>query len=122
MLTSQVASTAGDELPDMPIEPSLIREGNPVARGAILTQSEDRKLSSGIWSCGPGKFEWTYGWDEFIHVLEGEVEIIEEETGKNILLRPGDTAHFPLGMKVHWHVKKHVRKFFVLRTPEAFEL
>ncbi|MCH2211837.1 MAG: cupin domain-containing protein [Fuerstiella sp.] len=121
-LSLQVASGVRDELPDMPIPPSLIVEGNPVARGAVLTQSEDRKISSGIWSCEPGKFEWTYDWDEFIHVLEGEVEITADETERIILLRSGDTAHFPLGMKAQWHVKKRVRKFFVIRTPEPFAL
>jgi len=25
-------------------------------------------------------------------------------------------------MKTHWHVKQAVRKFFVIRTPEPFEL
>jgi uncharacterized cupin superfamily protein len=31
-------------------------------------------------------------------------------------------AHFPLGLKAHWHVKQAIRKFFVIRTPEPFEL
>jgi uncharacterized cupin superfamily protein len=31
-------------------------------------------------------------------------------------------AHFPLGMKTHWHVKKAVRKYFVIRTADALEL
>jgi len=121
-LTIQSAATPTDELPDMPIEPSWIKSGNPVARGTVLTQSEDKKVSSGLWSCEPGEFEWTFGWDEFVHVLEGEVDITEDGTDNTITLRPGDMAHFPLGMKAHWHVKQAVRKFFVIRTPEPFEL
>jgi len=36
------------ELPDMPIEPSWILEGNPRARGTVLVQSTD-KLLSGVY-------------------------------------------------------------------------
>ncbi len=121
-LTLQVAATPAGELPDMPIEPSWIKEGNPVARGTVLTQSEDKQVSSGLWACEPGKFEWTFGWDEFVHLLEGEVDITEDGTDNTVTLRPGDMAHFPLGMKTHWHVKEAVRKFFVIRTPEPLEL
>ncbi|MBC8355731.1 MAG: DUF861 domain-containing protein [Planctomycetes bacterium] len=109
-------------LPDMPIEPSWIKGGNPVARGMIATQSGDKRVSSGMWSCEPGTFEWTFAWDEFVHVLEGEVDIVEDGTESVLTLRAGDLAHFPLGMKTHWHVKQPVRKFFVIRTPEPLEL
>ena len=110
------------ELPDMPIEPSWIQEGNPVAKGTILMQSDDKKVSNGYWTCEPGKFEWTFGWDEFVHVLEGEVDMNEDGTDNTITLTPGMAAHFPLGMKTHWHVKKAVRKYFVIRTADALEL
>ena len=118
----QTASPNSEPLPPMPIEPSWIKDGNPVARGTVLTQSADKKVSSGLWSCEPGKFEWTFGWDEFVHVLEGEVEITEDGTDNIVTLQAGDMAHFALGMKTHWHVKTAVRKFFVIRTPEPFEL
>ena len=120
--TLQTTSTSVGELQDMPIDPSWIKEGNPVARGTVVSQSEDKKVSSGLWSCEPGKFEWTFSWDEFVHVMEGEVDITEEETGNMITLRSGDMTHFPRGMKTYWHVKQAVRKFFVIRTPEPFEL
>ena len=120
--TIQTAPANTEQLPEMPIEPSWITEGDPVARGTILTQSADKRVSSGLWSCQPGKFEWTFSWDEFIHVLEGDVEIREAGTDNSVTLRAGDMAHFPLGMKTHWHVKQAVRKFFVVRTPEPLEL
>ena len=120
--TLQSAETPAGTLPDMPIEPSWIKEGNPVARGAVLTQSADKRVSSGLWSCEPGQFEWTFSWDEFVHVLEGEVDITAEGSEHTQTLRAGDMAHFPLGTKAHWHVKQAIRKFFVIRTPEPFEL
>lgn len=120
--TLQSAVTPAGALPDMPIEPSWITDGNPVARGTVLTQSADKRVSSGLWSCEPGQFDWTFSWDEFVHVLEGEVDITAEGSDHTQTLRAGDMAHFPLGMKAHWHVKQAVRKFFVIRTPEPFEL
>jgi len=118
----QAVSTPDGTLPDMPIDPSWIKEGDPIARGTVLNQCEDKRVSSGIWSCEPGKFEWTFAWDEFVHVLAGEADITEDGTRNTVTLRAGDMVHFPLGMKAHWHVKQPFRKFFVIRTPEPFEL
>ena len=120
-LTIQAAAAASGELPDMPIEPSWILAGAPRARGTVLLQSEDKLVSSGLWSCSAGKFKWEFGWDEFVHVLEGEVTITEEG-GETYTLRPGDSAHFPIGLKTEWHVPVAVRKFFTLRTPAPLEV
>lgn len=117
----QIAKTPGDPLPDMPLDPAQITEGNPVARGTVSHQSADKKVSSGFWMCSEGKFDWDFTWDEFVRVIEGEVTITEED-GDSYDLGPNDTAHFSNGLKTHWHVTKAVRKFFVIRTPEPFEL
>ncbi len=119
----EMVTASGPEgpLPDMPIDAELITAGNPVARGAILNQSADRTLSSGLWTCEPGEFDWAYTWDEFVYIFAGEVTITEEG-GKSYTVGPGDMAHFPLGLKAHWRVVKAVRKFFVLKTPEPLEL
>ena len=120
-LVIKAAKTPQGTLPPMPIEPSWIKKGNPVARGTILLQSADQRVSSGLWSCEPGEFEWTFSWDEFTHLLEGEVTIAEAG-GESYTMRPGDMAHFPIGLKTHWQVKKTVRKFFVIRTPEPLKI
>ena len=109
------------ELPAMPIEPTWIQEGEPIARGTVLTQSRDKCVSSGFWECTAGKFQWTFGWDEFVYVIEGQVTITEEG-GATHTLRAGDIAHFPLGLTTYWHVPEFVKKFFTIRTPEPFEL
>ena len=115
------ASEPQGPLPDMPIDPELITAGNPEARGAVLNQSTDKTLSSGLWTCEPGEFDWSYTWDEFVYVVEGEATITEEG-GTSYDVGPGDMAHFPIGLKAHWHVKKALRKFFVLKTPGPLEL
>ena len=72
-LAIQSVGAVTGELSDMPIEPSWIEDGDPVARGDVLVQSSDKLLSSGLWSCTTGKFRWEFGWDEFVHILEGRV-------------------------------------------------
>jgi uncharacterized cupin superfamily protein len=120
-LTIKKADASQAPLPEMPIEPSWIVEGSPEARGTVLLQSEDKLVSSGLWSCTAGRFRWEFGWDEFVHILEGEATITEEG-GNTCTLRPGDSAHFPLGLKTQWHVPEFVKKTFTIRTPEAFNL
>jgi uncharacterized cupin superfamily protein len=117
----QHVAAPAEPWPDMPLLPSQIQGGRPVARGTILTQSEDLKISSGLWSCEPGQFTWTFTWDEFVRVLEGEVTITEND-GESYKLRAGDLAHFPIGMTTRWDVSKTIKKFFVIRTPEPLKL
>src|SRR5262245_60106235 len=100
---------APSPLPPLPIDPAWIQEGAPSACGCILMQSQDKFLSSGFWTCTAGKFRWTFSWDEFVHVLEGEVTI-REEGGATHTLKAGDVAHFPRGLTTYWHVPKFVRK------------
>ncbi len=114
------AATAGD-LPDMPIQPEWILDGTPEARGTVLIQSADKLVSHGLWSCTAGRFNWTFSWDEFVYILEGEVTI-REEGGATHTLGAGDSAHFPIGLKTEWSVPRFVKKVFTLRTPEPFEL
>jgi len=122
-LCIQASTAPSNPLPDMPIEPSWITEGKPIARGAMLNQSDDKKVSNGFWSCTEGKFDWTFAWDEFVTILEGQVIITEAgDGGRTYTLNVGDAAHFPLGLKSHWHVTEPVKKYFVVRTPEPLEL
>ena len=107
-------------LPDMPLEAEQIKEGNPVSRGMIAMQSEDKKMSTGFWECSKGTFEWIYTWDESVYILEGEVEV-SEEGGKSYSLKPGDITHFPKGIKTLWCVIQPVKKMFVVRTSEPLE-
>ena len=59
-LAIQTGSFLVENLPDMPLEESQITSGNPIARGTIAYQSEDKKVSSGYWSCTLGEFDWEY--------------------------------------------------------------
>lgn len=120
-LTTVIAETPPETLPPMPLDPENVTDGNPDARGVILVQSADRKVSCGLWQCNPSKFEYTMGWDEIVHMLEGELTITEEG-GKNYTLAPGDVAYFPTGLKIFCQIeKKPVRKVFFVRTAEPLD-
>ena len=70
------ASAPADPLPDMPIDAAKITDGNPVARGVVLNQSADKKLSSGLWTCEPGQFDWLHyiAFDSQGNMYTGEVQ------------------------------------------------
>ena len=112
----QAFSSERRGLPLDPIDPALIEEGAPVARGVTLSRSADGRLSSGLWECSAGAFAWTFWLDEIFLVLDGEARI-REETGAVHDLRQGDVAHFPLGLEVRWEIPRHFRKLFVVRSP-----
>jgi uncharacterized protein len=92
-----------------PINPDWILEGNPVARNAVLSRSDDTTACTIFWDCTAGKFNWHYGFDETVHILEGSVIVSSENTPPKRLVA-GDVAFFPFGTKAHWHVETYVRK------------
>lgn len=120
-LTARHVRASSEPLPPMPLAPESIREGTPQAFGRILLQSDDKRISSGLWECTPGRFTWDFTWDEFVHVHVGHV-VVTTEDGRRIELRAGDFAAFPRGLKTEWQVLERVRKTFTVRTPEPLEL
>ena len=49
-----------DPLPEMPLDPAQITDGTPIARGTIIYQTADKRVSSGYWSCTEGEFDWEF--------------------------------------------------------------
>lgn len=105
----------------IPIQPEWILQGNPGGKGQLMMQSHDRKQTAGIWECDAGKFEYHYHWHETLRILEGEATM-EDDDGVAHLLRPGDYAHFPMGVKSIWTVPERLKLLFFIVTPEPFEL
>jgi uncharacterized cupin superfamily protein len=97
-----------------PVDASWIKSGTPVFKGTGLSQSADGKFTTGMWSCdGPGTFEWQYGGDEMVCLLEGQVHI--EYLGRHFTLSAGDSAVFHAGTRAVWHVPQYARKVFTLQ-------
>lgn len=102
-------------LRDQPITPAWILDGDPRARAAILTESRDGRMRSGVWECTAGRFEWHFDFDETVQILEGEVHV--EAAGRQITLTAGSSAYFPYGLRTRWHVPAYVKKAFTHRCP-----
>ena len=105
------------DLGEAPITPADVIDGTPVARSTCLTSSADGLVSTHLWDCTAGRFHWTFGVDEIVHILDGEVHVTDD-AGATAILQTGDVAHFPLGSHTIWHVPEYVRKLAVHRTPK----
>jgi uncharacterized protein len=99
-----------------PICASWVLEGNPIARNKLVSVSADGAARSYIWDCTAGRFNWFYGADETIYVIEGGV-VLKDASGAIRRLRAGDTYLFPAGARTEWHVESYIRKFAIIRAP-----
>lgn len=98
------------------VNPAWIKSGTPKFLSAYTSELDSVGVSTGLWSCeGPTVFEWVYGTDETIHVLEGGAEI--EYLGTHLSIGPGDTVFFRSGTKATWTVKDRIYKSWVLHDP-----
>lgn len=98
------------------VSPDWIKSGSPVFHAGQYAESPDKRASSGIWSCeGTSTFEWQFGSDESVLVLEGRVEI--DYLGQHFVLESGSTALFYAGTRATWHVPHYVRKTYMIHYP-----
>ena len=98
------------------VDPSWILAGQPNFRATETARSPDGRTITGLWACdGPTRFEWTFGLDETVHLLEGKVEV--EYLGQRFTLLPGSVATFHAGTKAVWHVPQHAKKVYTLHHP-----
>jgi uncharacterized cupin superfamily protein len=102
-----------DDLVAAPIDPSWILEGNPQARARRLGFVDGSTLFATIWETTPGRFWWSYGTDELVTILDGEVEITPNGDAAPFTLRQGDVVFFPGGQRLQWHVRVHVKKLAI---------
>jgi uncharacterized protein len=100
--------TAVDLAPD-PMDPSWILEGHPEARSRRLFLDPDRSISAVLWDCTAGKFDWHYGGDEIIQIVDGEAELTFPN-GTVTTVRPGDIVYFPGAQVVRFNVPTYIRK------------
>lgn len=110
----QCFSTLGHATGPAASEPSPeVQEG--VSRSRRFLQSFDGKLASGLWETQAGTFTFAFGFDEWVHILEGEVHVTAG--GVTRTLQANDVAFFPAGLKMTWNVPKFVRKVWIHRYP-----
>lgn len=101
-------------LAEAPINPDWIVSGAPRARAGLHSPSIDGRASTHIWDCTEGSFWWTFGDDETVVILEGEVRVTTEQ-GESRVLGQGDIAYFAGGTRALWEVETYVRKIAFCR-------
>ena len=116
MTTFQSVDLDGVVLADAPIDPDWIIDGAPVAQSSEWVTSSDGLTTMAVWSCTAGTFRWTFGCDELVHIIEGEV-VVTGADGNRVRLGPNSAALFPAGSQTTWEVPVFVRKHAILRTP-----
>lgn len=104
------------QCPDWPLQSlgAVTVHGDPRASGKTVFETEDSKITGGIWKCSPGTFDLTFTWDEMALLLEGEL-IIEEFSDRKVQILPGDFFFVPRGAKTRWVVVKPLKKLFFSR-------
>ena len=98
-----------DDFSPAPIDPTWIIEGTPQARSRPLSLAVDGTIKAELWDCSAGRFDWHYGSDELIHILEGGAELTSSR-GSVTRIGPGDIVYFSPGQTVRWHVPEYVKK------------
>jgi hypothetical protein len=88
-------------------------EAAPATRSVARARSVDGLLVSGLWESGPGRRDFKFEFDEWVHILEGEAHVTVR--GETQILRAGDVALFRAGLPMTWDVPEHVRKVWVHR-------
>jgi uncharacterized cupin superfamily protein len=76
------------------------------------TDEEKSKAESWpIWEKEESEFPWEYSDKETCLILEGDVEVTNED-GEKFEFKAGDYVVFPKGMKCTWKIKKGVKKHY----------
>ena len=108
-------ATLVEPLPSINLPDYEVLEGTPNAGGRFTAESADKKACAGFWSCDVGRYEFKFGYDEFVYVIRGEVAVTDLATNETCVLGPGDTAHFPQGVTTIWEIRRPLTKYFVAR-------
>ena len=106
-----------EPLPSISLPQHEILEGTPRAGGLFTAATADNKVTAGFWSCDVGRYQFHFGYDEFVYVIRGEVAVTDLGTQETTVLGPGDTAHFPQGVTTIWEIRRPLLKYFVAREP-----
>lgn len=97
---------------DMPA--NEIESGNPVQRGRVLVEDKMAGLSAGEWDCTAFTSPLlAYPVHEFMHVLEGGLDIIDEH-GHATHIGTNESFAIAKGFRCRWKQTGYMRKFFVI--------
>jgi uncharacterized cupin superfamily protein len=114
---SASSAISDTELSPWPLPEDWILDGEPEARGAVISRSDDSRIIRGLWECSPGSFKWVFSYDETLVVVAGRATV-ELDNGDRVELAPGVMAFFGRGHDARWTVHETLRKGFHADSPD----
>ncbi len=100
--------------------PDRLVTGDPLRTTWEHYANPSGEISCGIWACEVGAWRIAFDEhsDEFFHVLEGRIRIIDAE-GKAIEFGPGEACVIPAGFTGTFEVLEPVKKRYVMVKRKA---
>jgi len=96
------------------IDPDELTAGEPVQRSHNYFTDDTSTVKAGVWDCTPMTTKLApYDVNEFMHVLEGTVTIIDQK-GHEETIHAGASFVIPKGMPCIWKQTEYMRKFYFL--------
>jgi uncharacterized cupin superfamily protein len=96
------------------LDPDSILDGTPETTGIVLFESEDGRVTRGLWQCTPGRVTDVEA-DEMFVVVSGRATI-EFEDGASIDVGPGDVCVLEEGARTVWTVHETLRKAYQITS------
>ena len=113
-MSSFAVHIADADLEPEPLDPDSILGGTPETTGVVLFESEDGRVTRGLWQCTPGRLT-DVEVDEMFVVVSGRATI-EFEDGPSIDVGPGDVCVLEEGARTVWTVHETLRKVYQITS------
>lgn len=101
------------------LDAGMFESSLPVQHSHSFFEDEALGLYIGVWdTTDMVETAVPYACDEFMFIIEGAVEIKNNETGKIETIMAGESFVIPQGYDCQWHQQGYLRKFYVIYEPQ----
>lgn len=100
------------------LEESLFESALPTQHSHSAYENETLGLYIGVWDTTDMiETAAPYACDEFMTIIEGAVEIKNNQTGEVETVSAGESFVIPQGYDCQWHQSGYLRKYYVIYEP-----
>jgi uncharacterized cupin superfamily protein len=86
----------------------------PRVAGKILFGTLDSPVSGGLYAATRGRYRVTYPFDEHATLLDGQLALTDEASGRTVVYGPGDSWIIAAGSTIVWDIRSEgVRKSYL---------
>ncbi|MBL4601423.1 MAG: DUF861 domain-containing protein [Emcibacteraceae bacterium] len=98
------------------------RDGGSTTLDVLTNQSSDKKLETGMFKAGPGRFEITdgYGVDEFMYFLEGSVKLTSKD-GSSQTINAGESVVIQKEWSGIWETEGYTKIYVIYSSDTTTE-